>query len=470
METQDSTKPLHPFPQAKKNNYKIMPIKPTRITQEEMDAAIIRQFKQLVDNEDITIDPGTVLGSYTPEQICGMTLSEMVATNPDGFRMVMKHTSGGGAARTQLTSSESMGFGMLMLAILAGQDIALEFSVKAYFDGMFRSLLYWHSGIPVNGRKSHLMAWQLIQLGGAGTPYLRPLLVHDPTLTEEDNSATDGDLDMAYALLLADKQWGSCGKYDYRKYALSMINDIWEICIDSDSVKHKELGVVPNYHIKTGDFANSDPHWVPTYGRLWDITRPSDFMLSHIKVFKTVDPAHDWQKVIDATYECIRQLCSLQPKSTGLLPDFAMFDRKTKSWIPLPGTFEHHWENPWDGEYHQNACRTPLRLAMDYMLSGETPIDEVCLVPLNKHLKATSGGDFTRITGYELDGTPRGENTPYYSNPPLALAAALGDKNWLDNGWEYAKDLKWHNDRYGSYLNVLALIVASGNYWSPVSL
>jgi len=158
LETQDSTKPLHPFPQAKKNNYKIMPIKPTRITQEEMDAAIIRQFKQLVDNEDITIDPGTVLGSYTPEQICGMTLSEMVATNPDGFRMVMKHTSGGGAARTQLTSSESMGFGMLMLAILAGQDIALEFSVKAYFDGMFRSLLYWHSGIPVNGRKSHLMA------------------------------------------------------------------------------------------------------------------------------------------------------------------------------------------------------------------------------------------------------------------------------------------------------------------------
>jgi hypothetical protein len=358
---------------------------------------------------------------------------------------------------------------MLMLVILAGQDEALGLDVKAFFDGMFRSLTHWNSGIQVNGRESRLMAWQLIQPAGPGTPYRRPRLEYDPNLNEEDNSATDGDLDMAYALLMADKQWGSNGEYDYHSYALAMLSDIWDMCVDADSEMHKELGVQPNYHVKTGDFAGAASHWVRSYGLLWDITRPSDHMLDHFKAFKAADLAHDWQKVIDATYDCLREICSLQTKPTGLLPDFAMFDRETKKWAPLPGTFEEHWENPWDGEYHQNACRTPWRLATDYLLSGETPIDEICLKPLNHHLRTASGGEFTSITGYRLDGTPRGENTPYYSNPALVLAAALGDQEWLDTGWEYAKHLEWHDDRYGSYLNVLALIVASGNYWSPVN-
>ena len=33
---------------------------------------------------------------------------------------------------------------------------------------------------------------------------------------EGRNSATDGDLDIAYALLLADVQWGSIGEINYR--------------------------------------------------------------------------------------------------------------------------------------------------------------------------------------------------------------------------------------------------------------
>ncbi|WP_449437807.1 glycosyl hydrolase family 8 [Pedobacter steynii] len=36
--------------------------------------------------------------------------------------------------------------------------------------------------------------------------------------------ATDGDMDIAYALLLADKQWGSSGKINYKAEAISIIN------------------------------------------------------------------------------------------------------------------------------------------------------------------------------------------------------------------------------------------------------
>ncbi|MDR0271708.1 MAG: hypothetical protein LBI27_00110 [Clostridiales bacterium] len=454
-----------PFPQAGKNDfYKVKPLMPTGATQEDLNNAVIRQFKQLTENGDITIDPATVPGK-TADEIAKMTLSEMIALNPK-FRMVMKHTTGGGAADTQVTSSESMGYGMLMLVTLAGADEALGINTKEYFDGMFRSLMHWNSWIDVNEKPSRLMSWQLIQPKGAGTPYQRPRFEHDPSYGQDDDAATDGDLDMTFALFMADKQWGSDGEYDYKSYAHTMLNDIWERMIDIDSDEHKRLGVEANYHVKPGDWASADEHWVPAYGLLWDLTRPSDHMLDHFKVFKILDPVHDWQKVIDATYECIRQLC--EKNSTGLLPDFAMFDRETKTWKPVPGTENDHWENPEDGEYHQNACRTPWRLGTDYLLSGKTPVDDVCIKPLNTHLKKASGGQFDKITGYLLDGTPYGENTPYYSNPPLVLAAASGDREWLDNGWNYSKNLKWHDDRYGSYLNVLALIVASGNYWLPI--
>lgn len=40
------------------------------------------------------------------------------------------------------------------------------------------------------------------------------------------DSAADGDMDIAYALLIADKVWGSEGEIDYYSEALAVINDI----------------------------------------------------------------------------------------------------------------------------------------------------------------------------------------------------------------------------------------------------
>jgi len=469
MKTVDGIKPRRPFPQAQdaqNKSYKITPVKPSGVTQEEMNDTVVRQFKQLVDNGDMTVDPGTVTG-FTEEQITGMTLAEMIAANPDGFRMVMRHNTGGGAADMQVTTSESMGYGMLMLVILAGQDEVLGFDVKAFFDGMFRSVMNWDSQIRIEGRKSHLMVWQLVQPGGPGTPYCQSNFKPKPENDGNGSCATDGDLDIAYALLLADKQWGSEGKYNYFEYALAMIHDIWDFCIDTESETLSENNIEPNYHVKGGDWTNMRPHRASGYGLMIDITRSSDHMLDHFKAFKAVDTVHDWQKVIDATYNCIYGLCSMQDPPTGILPDFATFDRETKKWKPVPATQDNYWESPLDGEYNANACRTPWRLGTDYFLSGETPVDSVCIKPLNSFLQNASNGDFNKITGYSLDGRVNDDPASYYANPALVLAAALGDQKWLDNGWNYAKNQDWYDDQYGSYLNVLALIVISGNYWSP---
>ena len=82
-----------------------------------------------------------------------------------------------------------------------------------------------------------------------------------------DNTATDGDLDIAYALLLADKAWGSAGEIDYRASALDMIAAI---------LKHEvsALGNLPDAWA-TGSR--------PATRSLPRGNAQSDFMLSHLE-------------------------------------------------------------------------------------------------------------------------------------------------------------------------------------------
>ena len=89
-----------------------------------------------------------------------------------------------------VTVSEAHGYGMLITVSMADYDS----EAKDLFDGMVRYYLAHPSEIG-----PHLMAWQQSDNGS--------------TLTETDgaDSATDGDMDIAYALLLADKVWGSSG-------------------------------------------------------------------------------------------------------------------------------------------------------------------------------------------------------------------------------------------------------------------
>src|SRR4029079_11723661 len=81
--------------------------------------------------------------------------------------------------------SEGQGYGMVVVALMAGHDP----EARARFDGLTRYLLAHQS--HTDGR---LMAW---------AQDARCRDVQGP------DSATDGDLDAAFGLLLADAQWGS---------------------------------------------------------------------------------------------------------------------------------------------------------------------------------------------------------------------------------------------------------------------
>ena len=108
----------------------------------------------------------------------------------------------------EITVSEAHGYGMLIAASMADYDT----DAKEIFDGM-----YWFYKDHLSGIGPNLMAWQQCDNGSA--------IVDTPS---GEDSASDGDMDIAYALLMADKVWGSNGDINYKQAAVDVINDIME--------------------------------------------------------------------------------------------------------------------------------------------------------------------------------------------------------------------------------------------------
>jgi len=336
---------------------------------------------------------------------------------------------------------------------MAGADEELGIDVKAYFDAMFRSVRAW-KGTGSN-LTTHLMNWEIRTNNKWKTFY------GDTWINGGSGTATDGSLDMAYAVLLAADQWGvSDDGVNYLEYGKGMVDEIWRREVS------KNVGTAGTFFTTAGSWQN------PTAAGT-NYTRPSDHMLHHFKVFAEVDPGNNWQGLIDATYRGQLEVVNQQDVPNGLLPDFIRVNRTTGVWWTQPGRL---LETPEDGDYHWNACRVPWRQAMDAMFSLKTPISGPIIELLNANQFAWAGGDFTRIHGRKMDGTANTLENGFsydvggsaFSGPALVPAAIYGPQEWFDNGWDWARNYQWRGDKYGDYLTVLAMIAASGNEWSPV--
>jgi len=179
---------------------------------------------------------------------------------------------------------------------------------------------------------------------------------------EDGDSATDGDMDIIYSLVIADRQWGSNGRYNYMEIARKMLGDFWQYCVHP---AYKTL-LLGDWASKGGD--KGDPALAALQ---MNATRPSDFIISHLKAYKAVDSAHNWQEVIDATYGVIKDVyADVKAKhgaSRGLLPDFVIRNNANTAWV-VPEGFV--LEEDTDGSYSYNSCRIPWRLGTDYLLYG----------------------------------------------------------------------------------------------------
>jgi len=445
----NSPAPKKPFPQAGKSDTGISMnlLKPTGISQEQMNRDVIGMVKKIIDNGDFLIDPAT-------------------AEDHRNFRMLLEHNTDyvakGGAY--QVTCSESQGYGMYLLALMAGADEELGIDIKAYFDGMFRSLRAW-KGLDEK-KTDHLMNWEIRTENKWKTPY------GGTWNNGGSGTATDGSLDMAYAVLLASIQWDTSDDgVNYLEYAKLMIDEIWR----TEVRKATPPGNYGTYYTTIGNY-------VPQSGDKRCFTRPSDHMMHHFKVFDALElPGNDWASLVAATYKGLLEIISQQSPPNGLLPDFAsvqygdMDGRRHGQWWSAPGKL---LETEYDNTYHWNACRVPWRLALDTMLCGVSPVTELAVKRLNELQEEWADGDFTQICSRYLDATPICKETgffedtkdPSFAGPALVPASLFGPQEWFDNGWNWARTHPWQGDKYGDYLTALAMIAASGNEWSPLAV
>ena len=322
-------------------------------------------------------------------------------------------------ATTAFTVSEGHGYGMLLAALMDGHDPAAH----QLFDGLYA---YYDAHRSQTDRG--LMAWAqnqaCVNIDGA-------------------DSATDGDLDIAYALLLADRQWGSAGAIDYAAAARRAITSI----LASE--------VHPGGSILVGDWAGpADVHYTGT--------RPSDFATNHFRRFQGGGAT-----VVDHTYAIVDYLQAHAAASTGLLPDFAI-GANTVAPSPAPA----NWlEGADDGHYAYNACRVPWRLATDFLMSGE-PRARQAVQRINAWIRSSTHDQPAAIRdGYKLDGTVLGTSAELAFVGPFAVSAMVEpstgtNQPWLDGLWN-AMTTARDRDYYGDTIKLLAMVVVSGNWWVP---
>jgi endo-1,4-beta-D-glucanase Y len=324
-----------------------------------------------------------------------------------------------------VTVSEAHGYGMVSVAYMAWYDK----DAKLYFDGMVR----FFKAHPSNGNK-HLMCWQqgirdgkVVSVGGS--------------------AATDGDMDIAYAFLLADKIWGSKGEINYKAEGLLVIDALMQ------SVVHTKFKT-----LKMGDWATKEG------SRVNDGTRPSDYMLQHMKAYRKATGNNAWNAVVDSTYRVTQHIFANYSSSTGLMPDFC--ERKDGQFIPAIG---HLLEDKVDGSYSYNSARFPWRLATDYVTTGDNR-GLAQLTALNAWIQKASSGEPSKIySGYQLDGavlTGRNYQDLTFQSP--FMVSAMTDKRnqeWLNKLWD--NGVKKYDSYFGDSITLLSMIVASGNWWIP---
>lgn len=371
-----------------------------------------RPFPQAVDFQGC-IKPNNVSQSEMNNSITSLYTEyrDLYLKSYSGNRYYIDASGNGDGGNSSLTISEAHGYGMIIFALMAGFDS----NAQDYFNGMYR----FFTDCP-SENNSYLMSW-----------------IADIS----SSAATDGDMDIAYALILADKQWGSNGEINYLDAANTLL---------TNGIKASEMGSTSKRTL-LGD---------------WDrdqyTTRSSDWMAGHMHAYFDATGDEFWDQAADTVYSLIEKITQNYSPNTGLMPDFIAGS------TPYPdgtggGTYETNAE-----QYYYNACRFPWRIALDYAHNG-TPEAQAATSKILGWLRSTTGGDAARITnGYSLDGTALGRGSDIVFTAPFAAGAITDSENqsFLNSMWSEMKNESGNNE-YAHALNLLSMLLISGNWWAP---
>jgi endo-1,4-beta-D-glucanase Y len=310
------------------------------------------------------------------------------------------------------TVSEGIGYGMLLAVFVNDQTTfdALWAFAKSHNDG--HGLMTWC--VPGSGSGS---------CSGGG-------------------SATDGDEDMAFALLMASKQWSS--KASYATDATALINAIMMYEVDGSNV------------IKPGDNFGGASEMNPSY-----------LAPSYYRAFAKATGNSKWMDVMNESYTIIAAASG----QYGLVPNWA-----TSSGTGINGpTSDGSGPN-----FGYDACRTPFRIGIDYCWNGETRAKTYAgLIAGFYASKAPNGSVATINDGYTPAGAnPSGALGDYpagmsFTGPGGVAAMASGQTAFRDlvykTVWadttQGAMKISGTFTYYNASWGVLSLLAMTGNFW-----
>lgn len=347
-----------------------------------------RPFPQNVDYpfgyKATSISPDDVLNAYS-------TWKFMFLRSCNGTYRV-------GTEDINRTISESMGYGLLL---------TVYFGEKIYFDGL---LDFYRS--KRTSFAHGLMGWET---------------TCDSMRSE--GAATDGDLDVAFALVAAFVQWGG----NYLNEARSIMS------------VYKE-----HYFTKCAGAYTMLP------GTNWggcNFTNLSYYTPAYFRVFADVTRDAFWDSVANDTYVLLKR--SADPE-TGIVPDGQASDG-----TPVAA-------GGWTDYFYYDACRVPWRISLDYTWNGDTSAGKWCTRITDW---AYGIGPAGIVDGYRTDGTPLG----HYNTVPFiggfAVAAMCNSQAVVDNFADrlvYLCSLASENYYFGINLRCLYMLALTGNFWKPV--
>jgi len=289
--------------------------------------------------------------------------------------------------------SEGVGYGMLMMVYFSD-------NTKSYQGEFDKLWAFYQASADANG----LMNWKIGNL--------------DPSLASNiwgKGAATDAEMDVAAALILAARQFGNNA---YNDAAATL------------------LANVRKYEFETNGLHKPGDSWN-------DKKNPSYVTPAYYELFKSVDTdgAAFWDMALDVNYELLET--NSAENSTGL------FD----NWSNASGT-------GLDGYYGYDASRTPWRLAQAYYWYGQTRAYTL----LNKLGTWANGKSATAVSGsIQRNGTFGGDhNSTFVATLMTSLVTSPTHQTKLDQYWKEAVALGNEN-YFNQSLKVLCGLAVSGN-------
>jgi endo-1,4-beta-D-glucanase Y/plastocyanin len=296
-------------------------------------------------------------------------------------------------ANSNDTVSEGISYGMLM---------AVYFDDQATFDKLWSYKQIHNDGLG-------LMNWNINSGGG----------------TQNANSATDADEDIAYSLYLASYQWGT-GAYG------SIVGTSYKTLADAEVNKLKLYDLNGSLRVKPGDSYDSCRY-------------PSYFFPNEYRVFaKQTNDSYSWDNARNTSYATI---AAARNSGTGLIAE------QTSDTGPGGGCGVS------STQYQYNSCRVPFRMALDYVYYGDANASGE-MGKLQTFFGSIAPGSV--VDCYNLAGSSCGSfNNSAFVGPAACSMMLSGGANLQT----YYNNLMSTNDTsyFSGALQILSLLLLQGN-------